>query len=88
MNTDSTKVLSDNAVFVNLVRLCQEDKESRLLLLKIITLPDFQRNSLIGSLTHKMRLEKAPIDFITAIEALRISDIAEKTKQMLEREDG
>ena len=88
MNTDSTKALSDNEIFVNLVRLCQEDQESRLILLKIITLPDFQRNSVIGSLTHKMRLEKAPMDFITAVEALRRSDVAEKTKQMLETKDG
>ena len=88
MNTHKTKALSDNETFVQLVRLCQDDKESRATLSKILLLPEFQRNSVLGTMTHKMKLEKAPAELVMAIEALRDSEVAEKMMQIMKREEG
>ena len=88
MKTHSTKALSENETFVQLVRLCQDDQQARMTLSKILLLPEFQRNSVLGSMTHKMKLEKAPAELVTAIEALRDSEVAEKMMQIIKREEG
>ena len=88
MKTQSTMALSDNKMFVQLVRSCQDDQELQKTLSRVLQLPDFQRKSVIGSITHIMRIENAPMELISAIEALRDPEVANKMRQIIKREAG
>ena len=69
--------------FVTLIRVAQEDAETRDLLLRILSLDPFNRQSALNTLIEEMRLKGAPASLLSALSNLLDDAISEKTREML-----
>ncbi|MBL7960977.1 hypothetical protein JNL27_12140 [bacterium] len=83
----SEKPLSADEVFVNLIRVAKEDPKIHSFITTVVTMKDFDRKSLINSFIKEMALKGAPSEFIKAIAALREPLLAEKIKELLQKEN-
>lgn len=75
--------VGENEPFTTLIRVAQEDLGIRSQLLKIISLDQFNRASVLNTLLEEMRLKGAPEEIVSAITCLLDSDVADKTKELL-----
>ena len=83
MNSMKENKLTADEVFVNLIRVAQEDSKISKFLKAVVSLDDFERQSLVNTFISEMALKGAPAEFIKAIAALREHDLAEKVKELL-----
>jgi hypothetical protein len=77
-------IVSADEVFVTLVRLGQEDEKISKFLKAVVSLDNFERQSLVNTFVSEMALKGAPAEFIKAIAALRDETIAEKVKILIQ----
>jgi hypothetical protein len=73
-------------MFVNLIRVADEDEKIGKFVRAVVSQPDFERLSLVNSFISEMALKGAPQEFIRAVAALRDPQIAADVKKWLERE--
>jgi hypothetical protein len=76
--------LSADEVFVNLIHVAKEDEKIFKFLKAVVSLDDFERQSLINTFVSEMALKGAPSEFIRAIAALKDKLIAEKVKELIQ----
>ncbi len=72
------KSVGDNDAFVTLVRVAQDDSETRTMLTAILRQPPFHRKSLVNTLIQDMRAQGAPRNLISAITELLDDAVAKK----------
>lgn len=77
--------MTADEVFVNLIRVAQEDPKIHTFINEVVSMREFDRLSLINTFIKEMALKGAPAEFIQAIAALRDTDLAEKIKELLQR---
>lgn len=77
------KKLSADEVFVNLIAVAREDEKIFKFLTAVVSLDDFERQSLLNTFVSEMALKGAPAEFIKAIAALKDNVIAEKVQELL-----
>ncbi len=77
------KSLSADEVFVNLISVAREDEKIFKFLTAVVSLDDFERQSLLNTFVSEMALKGAPAEFIKAIAALKDHVIAEKVQELL-----
>jgi hypothetical protein len=77
------KSVNSNETFVTLLRVAQEDPEVKKWLIGILSWDKFNRKSAIHTLIEQLILEKAPADFIAAIEVLLDDEVAAKGLDLL-----
>ena len=70
--------------FVALIRVAQEDAETRDRLLRILSLDPFHRHSALKTLIEDMRLKGAPAVLLSALSNLLDDAVSEKTREILE----
>jgi hypothetical protein len=75
--------VGENEMFVTLVRAAQEDKRFGRQIAGLVSLPSFQRRSLLGSMVEQMTLRGADAGLIAACAALRSDHVAEKLGGLL-----
>ena len=69
--------------FVTLIRVAQEDPDIKSLLLNILSLDSFNRESALNTIIEEMKLTSAPGEMVSAIAGLLDSDVAEKALKLL-----
>lgn len=79
--------LTADEVFVNLISVAKEDQKVQSFLTAVVSMSDFDRKSLVNTFIKEMALKGAPSEFIKAIAALRDPLLAEKIKELLQREN-
>ncbi len=67
---------SSDEVFLNLIRVANEDEKIRKFMLALSDLDDFGRQSLINSFVTEMAFKGAPSQLMDAVGALRDGKIA------------
>jgi len=77
------KPLSADEVFVNLIRVAQEDDRIGAFVKVVTGLDDFERHSLINTFIQEMAMKGAPAEFIKAIAALRDAQLCKKIREFL-----
>lgn len=77
------KKLSGTDAFTTLIALAEDDSEVRMRILKILLLDDFNRESLINSFIHEMKIKSAPSEIIAAFACLSDKNIAAKALEIL-----
>lgn len=70
--------------FVTLIRVAQENPDIKSLLLNILSLDSFNRESALNTIIEDMKLKSAPGEIVSAIAGLLYSDVAEKTLKLLQ----
>jgi hypothetical protein len=75
-----------NEAFVRLMQVAREDQEIKNRLTMILRLDPFNRKSLLNSYISKMKLKKAPNDFIEALTYLLDEAIARKALEIIEND--
>ena len=76
--------LTADEVFVNLIHVAQEDEKIFKFLRAVVSLDDFERQSLINTFVSEMALKGAPAEFIRAIAALKDNTIAGKVNELIQ----
>lgn len=76
--------LSADEVFVNLISVAKEDQKIHSFITTVVSMNDFDRQSLVNTFIKEMALKGAPAEFIKAIAALRDPDLAGKIKELLD----
>ncbi len=71
-------------VFVNLLAASNEDPKIRKFLIAVVSLDDFERNSLVNTFITEMSLKGAPAEFIRAVAALRDATLSQEVKKWLD----
>lgn len=77
------KFLNEHETFVNLILVACENNEIKQQLLKILQLPLEKRYSALTELTHNLKLNEAPQDFIEAICFLKNIEVAQQVLVLL-----
>jgi hypothetical protein len=72
-----------NEPFITMIRVAQEDPEIKAWLMGILSLDNFNRKSAVNTLLEQLILEKAPSEFISAIESLRDDQVAHRALEIL-----
>ena len=80
----SEPTVGDNQAFVTLVAAARKDRELSRSLSAILSLPSFQRQSLLNSMIQEMLLRSEPADLIAAVSALLDDDVAAKVAELIE----
>ena len=81
----SKPTVGDNEVFVTLVSAAREDREFLRTLSTVLSLPPFQRHSLLNSMIQEMVLRSEEADLIAAVSALLDDDVAAKAAELIKR---
>lgn len=76
--------VSDNEMFITLIRAAESDKEFAAKVLAITQLPEVERKIKMKKLIRECRRKKAPEDFIEALACLGDDAIARKVCEHLE----
>ena len=79
----SKPTVGDNEVFVTLVSAAREDRELLRTLSTVLSLPTFQRYSLLSSMIQEMVLRSEEADLIAAVSALLDDDVAAKVAELI-----
>ncbi len=79
------KPMSADEVFVNLIAVAQEDPKIHAFVTQVVSMEDFDRQSLVNTFIKEMALKGAPAEFIKAIAALRDPILASKIRDLLKR---
>jgi hypothetical protein len=77
------QLIVKNEPFVTMIRVAQEDPEIKAWLTGILSLDNFNRKSAVNTLLEQLILEKAPSEFISAIESLRDDQVAQRALEIL-----
>lgn len=72
------RTVADNEHFVNLVQLMQDDSSLRDMLLPLLNLDSFNRNSALNSWLEELKLQNAPTEIISALACLVDDAVAAK----------
>jgi hypothetical protein len=76
----------DNETFVRLIQLAQEDSQIGDQLRALLSVDEFNRQSVIRSMLDEMRLDNAPAELISAFACLLDDRIADKAIKVLDAE--
>jgi hypothetical protein len=79
----SKQTVGDNEAFVTLVSAAREDRDLQRTLSRILSLPTFQRNSILSSMIQEMVLRAEEADLIAAVSALLDDDVAAKAAELI-----
>jgi len=79
----SKPTVGDNEAFVTLVAAAREDRELLRTLSTILSLPTFQRHSLLNSMIQEMVLRSEEADLVAAVSALLDDDVAAKAAELI-----
>ena len=77
------ELLGDNETFVRLIQLVREDSQIGDQLRALLSMDDFNRQSVIRSMVDEMRLNNAPAELISAFACLLDDRIADKAMEIL-----
>ena len=80
---NSKPTVGDNHTFLTLLVAAREDPELSRTLLAVLSLPSFQRKSLLNSIIQEMTLRSEEADLIAAVAALRDDGVAAKAAEVL-----
>jgi len=80
------ELLGDNETFVRLIQLAREDSQIGDQLRALLSMDDFNRQSVIRSMLDEMRLNNAPAELISAFACLLDDRIADKAMEILNAE--
>ncbi len=81
-----TDSIEGNETFVGLIRLAQEDRETREKLVAILSLDSANRKSAINTFVSEMTLKRAPREFVEAIASFLNDEVAAKALSILRME--
>jgi len=84
--SDSKPTVGDNQSFLTLVVAAREDPELAHSLLAVLSLPSFQRQSLLNTIIQEMTLRSEETDLIAAVAALRDDGVAAKVAEVLAKD--
>jgi hypothetical protein len=84
--SDSKPAVGDNQSFLTLVVAAREDPDLAYSLLAVVSLPSFQRQSLLNTIIQEMTLRAEEPDLIAAVAALRDDGVAAKVAEVLGKE--
>jgi len=79
----SKPTVGDNEAFVTLVSAAREDRELLRNLTTVLSLPKFQRHSILNSMIQEMVLRSEEADLIAAVSALLDDDVAAKAAELI-----
>jgi hypothetical protein len=79
----SNPTVGDNEAFVTLVSAAREDRELKRTLSRVLSLPTFQRRSLLNSMIQEMVLRSEEADLVAAVSALLDDDVAAKAAALI-----
>ena len=79
----SKPTVGDNETFLTLVLAAREDPALSHSLLAVLSLPSFQRQSLLSSILQEMTLRSEEAELIAAVAALRDDGVAAKAAEVL-----
>ena len=83
---DKERSLADNETFVRLIQLAREDPQIGDQLRALLSMDDFNRQSVLRSMLDEMRLNHASSELISAFASLLDDGIAEKAMEILNAE--
>jgi len=75
--------VGDNQAFVTLLAAARNDRQLSRSLLAILSLPSFQRHSLLNSMLQEMMLRSEEADLIAAVTALLDDAVAARAAELL-----
>jgi hypothetical protein len=78
--------LGDDETFVRLIQLAQEDSQIGDQLRALLSMDDFNRQSVIRSMLDEMRLNNSRAELISAFSCLLDDRIADKAMEILNAE--
>lgn len=78
-----TSLVKDNDTFIRLVRVAQEDPDTRRRLVTILSMDKSQRDPAIRTCLDEMKLQQKPQDFISAVACLLDEDVTNATLRLL-----
>ena len=79
----SKPTVGDNPAFVTLMAVVREDPELSRSLSMVLSLPSFQRQSLLNSMIQEMTMRSEQADLIAAVSALLDDAVAAKAAEMI-----
>ena len=79
----SKPTMGDNQAFVTLVTAAREDRDLSRSLSAILSLPSFQRQSLLNSMIQEMMLRSEQPNLIAAVSALLDDAVAAKAAELI-----
>jgi len=83
------KPIVNNETFIYLMKVAREEPDIRNKLKSILKLDSFNRQSILNTWLHDLKLQGAPRDFIESLSYFLDDDIAEKALEIiLEYEDA
>jgi hypothetical protein len=79
------KSIVDDDMFVALIRVAQEDADTRKQLVTILSQPSFHRKSMLKTLIDRLKQKSAPKEFISIITYLLDDEVADKAREIINK---
>ena len=77
------KPIVNNETFIYLMKVAREERDIRDKLKSILKLDSFNRQSILNTWLHDLKLQGAPRDFIESLSYFLDDDIAEKALKVI-----
>ena len=77
------KPIVNNETFIYLMKVVREERDIRNKLKSILKLDSFNRQSILNTWLHDLKLQGAPKDFIESLSYFLDDDIAEKALEVI-----
>jgi len=77
------KPIVNNETFIYLMKVAREERDIRNRLKSILKLDSFNRQSILNTWLHDLKLQGAPKDFIESLSYFLDDDIAEKALEVI-----
>ena len=77
------KPIVNNETFIYLMKVAREDRDIRDKLKSILRLDSFNRQSILNTWLHDLKLQGAPRDFIESLSYFLDDEIAEKALEVI-----
>ncbi|MGD8368236.1 MAG: hypothetical protein PVG78_11365 [Desulfobacterales bacterium] len=81
------KPVSENACFVTLIQIAEEDPEVRGKLLEILSHPSVHRRAVLHFYIAEMNRKGAPEDFVSAVACLLQDAVADRARSLLRNKE-